>query len=136
LGVTVLRRPALDHVRDEHVLASPADRAEELDQEIAGAAHEWTPLPILVEARPLADEDDLGLGVALARDGPRPGLVETAVRAGPDLGGDRLERHAALDVGHAVAWVGSWLSVASGTRYGRAPRAAAGRIQSRSRRTS
>ena len=132
LRVTVLGRPALDHVGDEHVLAPPADRGEELDQEVAGAAHEWPALPILVEARALADEDDLGLGVALARDGLRPRLVETAVRARSDLGGDRLERHPALDVGHAVASAASWLSVAPGARYGLAPRDAAGRIQSRS----
>ena len=123
LRVAVVGRPALDDVGDEHVLAPPADRGEELDQEVAGPADEWPALPVLVEARPLADEDDLGLGVALARDGLGPRLVETAVRAGADLGGDRLERHPALDVGHAVASMASWLSVAPalGTGGRRAP---------------
>jgi hypothetical protein len=57
--------------------------------------------PILVLARSLADEHDLGVGVALAGDGPRPALVEPAGGAGADLVADPLERLATLVGGHA-----------------------------------
>ena len=130
LRVAIVGRPALDDVRDEHVLATPADVREELDQQVAGPTDERPALAVLVEARALADEHDLGLGVALARDRAGPRRVQPAVRADPDLRGDGLERCTALGFGHAVA------SGASGPTYGLAPRAAAGRIQSRSRRTS
>ena len=70
--------------------------AEELRQEVAGATDERPALPVLVEARALADEHDLGVGAALAGDRVRPRLGEPAARAGADLGGDRLERRPAL----------------------------------------
>ena len=65
------------------------ERAEELRQQVAGAADERPAEPVLVEARALADEDDLGVGAALARDGVRAGLVEPAAGAGADLRRDR-----------------------------------------------
>ena len=79
--------------------------ASSLTSRSPGAADERPALAILVEARALADEDDLGVGVALARDGLGARLVQTTLRADPDLGGDLLERRPALGVGHAVASV-------------------------------
>src|SRR6185436_11061424 len=47
------------------------------------------------------DEDDLGGGIALARDGIGPRGVESAAGAIADLRRDRLERRTALGLGHA-----------------------------------
>ncbi len=101
LRVPVVGRPALHDVGDEHVLAPPAERAKEPDEHAPGAAHERTPLAILVEARALADEHDLGVRIALARHRLRPALVEPALRAHPDLARDGLERRLALVAHHA-----------------------------------
>ena len=125
LRVPVPGRAAFHDIRDEDVLALPADRPDQLGQELPRRTDERAALPILVLPGPLADDHDLGLGVALTRHGLRPRLVEAAVRTDPDFGGDRLERRLAPDVRHAVA-------SGPGARYGRAPRVAAGRIQPRS----
>ena len=101
LRVAVLRRAALDDVRDEDVLAPPADRAEQADEEVAGPAHERAALAILVHPGTLSHEDDLRAGMPLAGDGACPPLVEPAAGAGPDLRRDRLERRAAFGLGHA-----------------------------------
>ena len=62
----------------------------------------------------LADEHDLGVGVALARHGARSGLREAAVRADANLGGDRLERGASRLRGRrAVDWFARGLARAS-----------------------
>src|SRR5438552_3086093 len=99
--IAILRGAALDDVGDEHLVASPAERREELDEQVAGPPDERTALAVFVLARSLADEDDLRVGVALPWHGPRPCLVEPAARAGSDVGGHLLERRQALVVGHA-----------------------------------
>ena len=81
--------------------AAPADVAEQALQQAAGATDERSALAVLVGTRALADEQDLGVGVALAGDGLRPRLVQPAAGADPDLGRDRLERRAALGGRHA-----------------------------------
>ena len=101
LGIAVAGRSALHDVGDEHVVAGPADVAEQAHEQAAGAADERPALAVLVLARALADEDDLGRCVTLARDGIRPGRVEPAASAIADLCRDRRERRAALGVGHA-----------------------------------
>jgi hypothetical protein len=102
LRVAVVGRPAFHDVRDEDLVASPAERPEELRQQVAGAADERPAEAVLVEARALADEHDLGVGAPLPRHRVRPGLVEPAVPAGANLGRDLVERRLALVVGHAV----------------------------------
>ena len=62
-------RAALDDVRDEDVLAPPADRAEQADEEVAGPAHERAALAILVHPGSLPHEDHLRAGMPLAGDG-------------------------------------------------------------------
>ena len=101
-GIAVVGRPALDDVGDEHVLAPPADRLEELGQEPARRARRTA-----------------GPGGSRRSPGPRrrtrprcrgsppparPGarLVEAAAGADADLLRDRLERGAALGVGHTA----------------------------------
>ena len=68
LGVAVLRRPALDHVRDVHVLALQIDRFDDLRQQLPGAADERNALLIFVGARRFADEHQIGVGIADAED--------------------------------------------------------------------
>ena len=102
LGIAVAWRAALDDVRDEHVLAAPADVTEEVHEEASCATHERAALTVLVHSRALAHEDHLGRGVTLAGHRLRASLVETASCAHPDFRRDRLERRAALGVGHAA----------------------------------
>src|SRR5574340_650391 len=101
-GVAVVRGPALHDVRDEHVLTAPADRTEQPLEERPGSTDERAALAVLVEARPLADEDHLGVGAPLARDGPRPRLVEATPGADADLRRDGLERGGALGIRHTA----------------------------------
>src|SRR6185295_5865610 len=91
LRVAVAGRPALHDVGDEDLLAPPADRGEEADEQLAGAADERPALGILGLAGTLADEHDLGVRMALAGHGLRPPLGELAAGAGTDLRGDRLQ---------------------------------------------
>ena len=101
LGVAVVRRTALDDVRDEDVLATPADGGEQADQELSGSPHERPAQAVLVHARTLAHEDDLRHGVPLAGNGPRPAGMEPAGGADPNFLCDRVERRTAFGRGHA-----------------------------------
>src|SRR6266404_2013412 len=131
LRIAIVRGPALDDVRDEDLVPSPAERGEELDEQVAGPPDERTALAVLVLARSLPDEDDLRVGVALTWHGPRPCLVEPAAGAGSNVGGHLLERRQALVVGHAepsaLAPTGSRTRSSRGRSppYGWAPRTAA-----------
>jgi hypothetical protein len=69
--ITILRRPALDHVRDIDLIAPEADTIEKLLEESSGRADEWPALLVLVESRPLADKHDLGIDRSFAWNRPR-----------------------------------------------------------------
>ncbi len=84
--VAVPGRPALDHVRDVHVLAGHADPAQELVEELARLADERVALLVLVEAGRLADEHQLGVRVPDAEDDLGAALGKAAARAAGDLG--------------------------------------------------
>src|SRR5207247_2471900 len=84
--VAVPRGPALDHVRDVDVLPGHADSAEELVEELPSLADERVALLVLVEAGRLADEHQLGLGVAHAEDDLGAALGKAAARAAGNLG--------------------------------------------------
>src|SRR5204862_5001847 len=101
LRVAIVRRPALHDVRDEHILPSPADRGQELDEEPAGATHKRPALAVLIEARALAHEHDFGVWIAFAGDRASALLVETTAGADANLRRDLLERSLALAVRHA-----------------------------------
>src|SRR5215210_5523043 len=64
--IAVAGRAALDHVGDEHLVALEPDLLEQAIQELAGATDEGLALPILLRSRGLADEHELGVGVARA----------------------------------------------------------------------
>jgi len=91
LGIAVSGGPALDDIGDEDVSAVDADLLELLGEEAAGGADEGASLAVLVAARGLADEDDVGGGCALAGDGAGAALREGAEPAGADLGVDLLQ---------------------------------------------
>ena len=76
---------------DIDVLAAEADAFQEAVEELAGGADEGEALAVLVEAGGLADEHQVGVGVALAEHDLGAALVEAAAGAAGGLGGDRLQ---------------------------------------------
>src|SRR6185503_173281 len=92
-GIAVLRRPALDHVGDVDVVARQADRLDDFRQQLPGAADERNALDVLVAARRLADEHQVGVRVADAEHDLRASeRVQLAARAVADVGADGGER--------------------------------------------
>ena len=81
LGVAVAGRPALEDVRDEDVLARQSDALDQRGQELAGLAHERDALAVLVVARGLAHEHEVGVRVAAADHHLRAALAEGAPHA-------------------------------------------------------
>ena len=77
----------------------PIDASSSVEQR-PGLAHEGPALPVFVEARALAHEEDLRCGRPFARDGLRSGLVQPAARADRHLRRDGIERRLALGLGH------------------------------------
>ncbi len=98
LRIAVLRRAALDDVRDVDVLAREVDRFDDLRQQLAGAADERDALHVLVGARRLADEHQVRVGIADAEhDLLAPERVQLAARAVADVGrGSQSSASAAL----------------------------------------
>ena len=85
--VAVPRGPALDHVRDVHVLAGHADPAQQLVEELPRLADEREALLVLVEARRLAYEHQVRVRVPDPEDDLRSALGQAAARAVRDLRG-------------------------------------------------
>ncbi len=77
LRVAILRRPALDDVGDVDLLALETDRADHLVELLPGAADERLALRVLVGARPLADEHQVGVRIADTEHDALAGLVQT-----------------------------------------------------------
>jgi hypothetical protein len=91
---------ALERVRDKDILARQADLAQQRVEQSAGLAHERQALLVLVGARGLADEHQVGIGVPGAEDHGLAGRGELrAVRARLRLPPDGLELLAALGGG-------------------------------------
>src|SRR5689334_6483741 len=68
LRIAVARGAALQHVRDEHVVALQLDLRQQLVEQLSRRAHERLALLVLVEAGRLAHEHQVGIGVAGAED--------------------------------------------------------------------
>ena len=94
LGVAVLRRPALDHVRDVDVVALEADRLDDLRQQLPGAADERDALDVFVRARaPRRRTSGRRSGLPTPNTiCVRPERVQLAARAVADVGADGGER--------------------------------------------
>ena len=69
LGLAVVRRAALDDVADVDLVARVAHRGDHLVEQLAGLADERLALRVLVGARALADEAELGERVAAREHG-------------------------------------------------------------------
>ena len=85
LGIAVAGRPALEHVRDVDVGPGHPDPVQEPLEQLAGLADERYALLVLVEAGRLADEHQLGVGVAGAEDDLCAGRREGTARAAEGL---------------------------------------------------
>ena len=79
--VAVARRPALEHVGDEDVVAREADPLQQRVEELAGLADEGDALLVLVVAGGLAHEHEVGVGVAVADHHLGAAVAEGAAHA-------------------------------------------------------
>ena len=90
VGIAVVRRAALDHVRDvDLVLAVQPHRGEHAVEQLAGAADEGQALAVLLLARRLADDQPVGRRVSHAGHRVAPARSEVAGAAGADRIGQR-----------------------------------------------
>ena len=85
-------------------------------EQLAAAADERQALAVLLGARALADEHQVGVGVAHAEHDLRAALGQAAPRAGRRLGGDQLER-----AGHAGQMLPGRSAEAPWRRLGSSP---------------
>ena len=100
-------RAALDDVADEHVVSFESHGLDHLVEQLSGAPDERSAGGVLLHARRLADEDQVGVGICLTEDGLCPPLAELASRAVPDLADvDGLERLGLLLGRHGGAGCG------------------------------
>lgn len=91
LGGAVLRGPALDDIGDVDLFALEAHGGDHVVEELATPAYEGQALGVFVRAGALADEHELGVGVAVAEDELVAAFGELAARAVADLLADKLE---------------------------------------------
>ncbi len=90
-GVAVAGRAAFDHVGDVHLFpAQPGLLRQQAVEQLPGPAHERAALKVLVAPRPLPDDHEAGMIVALAEHHRRASLGQGA------QGADRGD---AFDVG-------------------------------------
>ena len=114
--VAVLRRPALEDVREIHVVAGEADPGEQPLEQLARLLRRTAVPLILVEAGSLADDHQLGVGIARAEDDLRPRLGERAAHTAGGVGRVRGERlgtgkgiHRTASLGAIAGWAGPGL---------------------------
>src|SRR3954454_19694774 len=134
LRIAIARRAALEDIRDVDVGARHPDPAEQPLEQLSRLADERDALLVLVEARRLADEHDVGARVAGAEDDLRPPLREAAPCAACSGIGVRLKLVETFDAdgaheGELYAW-----NRMETTRAFQAPRGASTRISSPSLR--
>src|SRR5215469_5725763 len=65
-GITILRWPVLDNIRDEDRLTIQSDTGEQFIQERSGRSHKWAPLAVLMVARSLTDKHYLRMWAAFS----------------------------------------------------------------------
>src|SRR3954454_9220707 len=105
LRVAVARRPALDDVGDVHIVARQPNALDEAREELPGPADERDALLVLFGTGTLADEHEVGVGIAHAEHHLGPRLRERAARAGEGFLTQRVEagprRPGGIGEGHA-----------------------------------
>src|SRR5262249_17954683 len=87
--IAVAGGAALEHVRNEDLLALHPDFVEQLVEQLARPAHERKPLLVLAGPGRLADEHQLRVGVAVSEHDRLAGCRELAAA----LAGTRLREH-------------------------------------------
>ena len=92
LRVAVSRRAALDDVGDIDVGPLEPDRVDHPRQKLAGSSDERPREPVLLRAGALADEHQIGVGIALARHGIQSAPTQPASFTVPDFGKQRRPR--------------------------------------------
>jgi len=97
--VAVSGRAALQHVRDEHVLADEPGDGQQLVEVLARRAHEGLALQVFVLARRLADDHDACFGIAHAEHRLRAAVGQGALAAPFHLRAYLVERN--MRLGHA-----------------------------------
>ena len=85
LWVAISRRTAHQGVGDENLISAQSDALEQVIEETAGPADERQSPLVLLGTGGLADEHQVGVGVAGAEDDRIPGLGKAAFRAGRTL---------------------------------------------------
>ena len=89
--VAIAGRAALEDVGDEDQLARHADGFEQLLEQLAGLADERSALLVLVVARGLSDEHEVGARIALAEHRTRASVRERAPGTALDLVAEGIE---------------------------------------------
>src|SRR5438067_2101829 len=79
--VAIPRRAVLQDVADEYVLAAQANGREDLGKELSRRTDERESGRVLLASRRLADDDEIGVRVALARNGILRAAVQRTTRA-------------------------------------------------------
>ena len=90
-GLAIFWRTAFDDVGDVDVWAEQAHSFDHLGEEFAGAADERLTGQIFVAARALADEHQLGFGIASAENNFGAREVQAAAGAVAEVGADGFE---------------------------------------------
>src|SRR5207237_7663126 len=91
LRIAVAGWPALHDVGDEDLGALPADRAQQLAEQLTSWPHEGSAGGVLAGARALANEQEVGERVSLAWHGEYASPRQRTERADPYLIGNGCE---------------------------------------------
>src|SRR5262245_45645656 len=89
--IAVSRRPVLQHVADENVVALQIHGGENLCEQLTGGADERETLLVFCGPRRLADDHEIRVRVSLSGHGVRRGRVQRATRARGDALRNRVE---------------------------------------------
>ncbi len=86
LGIPVVGRSALEHIGNEHLLASETNAAQHRIEQTAGTTHEGFALLVFVGTGCLANHQPLRLSVTYAKHRAVPALVQLALDAARNFG--------------------------------------------------
>ena len=88
----IFRRTAFHDVADVDVFALQAHRFDHLRQQFSGAADERQALHVFIVAGAFADKNQLGVGIAVAKNDGVSCVVEFAARAFAEIGANLEQR--------------------------------------------
>ena len=79
-GITIIRRPTLENIGNEHTVPTLTDRQQHLIQQLSGATDERLAPTVLLRPRRLADNQPVGISVADSKNSIRPALGQLTAR--------------------------------------------------------